>query len=76
MRALEQLQVLDVCAEQNTRLTLLLFPSDQMAGMDGLLDILEYADDRLDYLIVHNPAKHRGDLPRQVGAAAGAAGSA
>ena len=47
-----------------------------MAGMDGLLDILEYADDRLDYLIVHNPAKHRGDLPRQVGAAAGAAGSA
>jgi hypothetical protein len=62
MSALEQLQALDVCAERNTRLTFLLFPSDQMVGMDGLFDILDYAGDRVDYLIVHNPAKTRGDL--------------
>lgn len=60
--ALEELQVLDACAEQGVRLTFFLFPTDDTESMTNVGKIFFYAGDRVDYVIVHNPAKARGDL--------------
>jgi hypothetical protein len=60
--ALEELQVLDVCAEQSVRLTFFLFPTDDTESMTNVGKIFFYAGDRVDYVIVNNPAKARGDL--------------
>src|SRR6266571_6079813 len=60
--ALEELQVLDVCAEQGVRLTFFLFPTDDTESMTNVGHLFLYAGDRVDYVIVHNPAKARGDL--------------
>jgi hypothetical protein len=60
--AIEELQVLDVCAEQNVRLTFFLFPTDDTESMTNLGRLFFYAGDRVDYVIVDNPAKARGDL--------------
>ena len=62
MAALEELQVLDVCAEQNVRLTFFLFPTDDTESMTNAGRLFLYAGDRVDYVVVHNPAKARGDL--------------
>lgn len=62
--ALDELQVLDVCAEQNVRLTFFLFPTDETESMNNLGRLFLYAGDRVDYVIIHNPAKARGDLFR------------
>jgi hypothetical protein len=62
--ALEELQVLDVCAEQNVRLTFFLFPTDDTESMTNVGQLFLHAGDRVDYVIVHNPAKARGDLFR------------
>ena len=62
MAALEELQVLDVCAEQGVRLTFFLFPTDDTESMTNAGGLFFYAGDRVDYVIVHNPAKARGDL--------------
>jgi hypothetical protein len=60
--AMEELQVLDVCAEQSVRLTFFLFPTDDTESMTNVGKIFFYAGDRVDYIIVKNPAKARGDL--------------
>src|ERR1700690_2542886 len=60
--ALEELQVLDVCAEQGVRLTFILFPTDDTESMNNVGKLFLYAGDRVDYCIVNNPAKARGDL--------------
>jgi hypothetical protein len=60
--AVEELQVLDVCAEQNVRLTFFLVPTDDTESMMNLGRLFLYAGDRVDYVIVENPAKARGDL--------------
>ena len=60
--ALEELQVLDVCAEQGVRLTFFLFPTDDTESMLNAGRLFLYAGDRVDYVIVRNPAKARGDL--------------
>jgi hypothetical protein len=60
--ALEELQVLDVCAEQGVRMTFFLFPTDDTESMMNLGRLFLYAGDRVDYVIVENPAKARGDL--------------
>jgi hypothetical protein len=62
LSAIEELQVLDVCAEQNVRLTFFLFPTDDTESMMNLGRLFLYAGDRVDYVIVENPAKARGDL--------------
>jgi len=60
--ALEELQVLDVCAEQGVRLTFFLFPTDDTESMTNVGKIFFYAGDRVDYCVVNNPARARGDL--------------
>ena len=62
LSALDQFQVLDVCAEQNIRLTFFLFPSDERESLNNLGQLFLYAGDRADYVIVHNPTRSRGDL--------------
>ena len=62
LSALDELQVLDVCAEQGVRLTFFLFPTDDTESMNNVGRLFLYAGDRVDYVIVHNPAKARGDL--------------
>jgi hypothetical protein len=62
--ALEELQVLEVCAEQGVRLTFFLFPTDDTESMNNVAQLFLHAGDRVDYVIVHNPAKARGDLFR------------
>jgi hypothetical protein len=62
MAALEELQVLDVCAEQEVRLTFFLFPTDDTESMTNAGRLFLYVGDRVDYVVVHNPSKARGDL--------------
>jgi len=64
LAALEELQVLEVCAEQGVRLTFFLFPADDTESMTNVGQLFLHAGDRVDYVIVHNPAKARGDLFR------------
>src|SRR5271168_2912368 len=64
LAALEELQVLEVCAEQGVRLTFFLFPTDDTESMTNVGQLFLHAGDRVDYVIVHNPAKARGDLFR------------
>lgn len=62
LTALEELQVLDICAEQGVRLTFFLFPTDDTESMNNVGKLFLYGGDSVDYVIVHNPAKARGDL--------------
>jgi hypothetical protein len=62
LAALEELQILDVCADEGVRLTFVLFPTDDTESMNNVGKLFLYAGDRVDYVIVHNPLKARGDL--------------
>jgi hypothetical protein len=62
LAALEELQVLEICQESEVRLTFFLFPTDDTESMVNLANLFRFAGDRVDYVIVHNPAKARGDL--------------
>jgi len=54
--------VLDICAEQGVRLTFFMFPTDDTESMNNVGKLFLYGGDSVDYVIVHNPAKARGDL--------------
>jgi hypothetical protein len=62
LSAMEELQVLDVCANEGVRFTFFLFPTDDTESMTNAGRLFLYAGDRVDYVVVHNPAKARGDL--------------
>ena len=62
--AVEQLNLFTRCSEQGVRMTLTLFPTDEYESMANFAGIVEFAEDAVDYLIVHNPARSRGDLYR------------
>jgi hypothetical protein len=62
LSALEELQVLDICAEEGVRLTFFLFPTDDTESMNNVGKLFLYGGDAVDYVIVQNPAKARGDL--------------
>jgi hypothetical protein len=64
VQALESLQLLESLAAQGIRFTFFLFPSDDTESMNNLLDLFYFAGDRVDYVIVHNPAKVRTNLFR------------
>ncbi|MBU6402992.1 MAG: hypothetical protein KGS61_21940 [Verrucomicrobia bacterium] len=64
LAALEELQLLEVCADQGVRFTFFLFPTDDTESMTNVGRLFLYAGDRVDYVVVHNPAKARGDLFR------------
>ena len=65
VQALESLQLLESLAAQGIRFTFLLFPSEDTESMNNLLDLFYFAGDRVDYVIVHNPAKVRTNLFRK-----------
>ncbi len=60
--ALEELDLFTVCGEQGVRLTFFVFPTDDTESMTNVARLFHFAGDRVDYVIVHNPAKARGDL--------------
>ena len=62
VQALESLQLLESLATQGIRFTFFLFPSEDTESMNNLLDLFYFAGDRVDYVIVHNPAKVRTNL--------------
>jgi hypothetical protein len=62
VNALESLQLLESLAQQGVRFTFLLFPSEDTESMNNLLDLFFFAGDRVDYVIVHNPAQVRTNL--------------
>ena len=62
VQALESLQLLDSLATQGIRFTFFLFPSEDTESMNNLLDLFYFAGDRVDYVVVHNPAKVRTNL--------------
>ena len=62
VQALESLQLLDSLATQGIRFTFFLFPSEDTESMNNLLDLFYFAGDRVDYVVVHNPAKVRTTL--------------
>ena len=62
VQALDSLQLLDSLATQGIRFTFFLFPSEDTESMGNLLDLFYFAGDRVNYVIVHNPAKVRTNL--------------
>jgi hypothetical protein len=62
---LDSLQLLESLATQGIRFTFFLFPSEDTESMNNLLDLFYFAGDRVDYVIVHNPAKVRTNLFRK-----------
>src|SRR5580658_5821113 len=65
VQALDSLQLLESLAAQGIRFTFLLFPSEDTESMNNLLDLFYFAGDRVDYIIVNNPAKVRTNLFRK-----------
>ena len=65
VQALDSLQLLESLAAQGIRFTFFLFPSEDTESMNNLLDLFYFAGDRVDYVIVHNPAKVRTNLFRK-----------
>jgi hypothetical protein len=65
MQALESLQLLETLVAQGIRFTFFLFPSEDTESMNNLLDLFYFAGDRVDYIVVHNPAKVRTNLFRK-----------
>ena len=62
VQALDSLQLLESLAAQGIRFTFFLFPSEDTESMNNLLELFYFAGDRVDYVIVHNPAKVRTNL--------------
>jgi hypothetical protein len=62
VQALESLQLLESLATHGIRFTFFLFPSEDTESMSNLLDLFYFAGDRVDYAVVHNPAKVRTNL--------------
>ena len=65
VQALDSLQLPESLAAQGIRFTFFLFPSEDTESMNNLLDLFYFAGDRVDYIIVHNPAKVRTNLFRK-----------
>ena len=65
VQALDSLQLLESLAAQGVRFTFFLFPSEDTESMNNLLELFYFAGDRVDYVIVHNPAKVRTNLFRK-----------
>jgi hypothetical protein len=65
LQALDSLQLLESLATQGIRFTFFLFPSEDTESMNNLLDLFYFAGDRVDYIVVHNPAKVRTNLFRK-----------
>jgi hypothetical protein len=62
VQALDSLQLIESLAQQGIRFTFFLFPSEDTESMNNLMDLFYFAGDRVDYLVVHNPAKVRTNL--------------
>lgn len=67
VQALEELNLFETFARSGIRLAFFLFPSEDTESMNNLMDLFYFAGNRVDYVVVHNPAKVRTDLFRKSG---------
>lgn len=65
VQALDSLQIISSLATEGIRFTFFLFPSEDTESMNNLLELFYFAGDRVDYVVVHNPAKVRTNLFRK-----------
>jgi hypothetical protein len=59
LRVIQRTHFLSIAADQGIRMTVLLFPFDDLATMENLEMIIRELGDAVDYVIVRNPAKNQ-----------------
>jgi hypothetical protein len=59
LRVIQRTHFLSIAADQGIRMTVLLFPFDDLATMENLEMIVREFGDAVDYVIVRNPAKNQ-----------------
>lgn len=59
LRVIQRTHFLSIAADQGIRMTVLLFPFDDLATMENLEMIVRELGDAVDYVIVRNPAKNQ-----------------
>jgi hypothetical protein len=59
LRVIERTHFLSIAAEQGIRMTVFLFPFDDLATMENLEHIVRQLADGVDFIIVRNPAKNQ-----------------
>jgi hypothetical protein len=67
--AMEQFRGLDVLDAQNIRMTVLLFVADDQTAQTSLAKTIRALGERVDYLIIKNPARYKSDAFDKSGAA-------
>ena len=60
--ALEELTLLELCAEQGIGLTFFLFPVDDAESMANFGRLVQFGGGRVDFVVVRNPVKSQGNL--------------
>ncbi len=59
LRVIQRTHFLSIAADQGIRMTVFLFPFDDLATMENLEMIVRELGDAVDYVIVRNPAKNQ-----------------
>lgn len=60
--ALEDNDFLGLCQEEGMRMTLFMFPTDEVASMKNFVQLIQSTAGMVDFVIVDNPAKSKGKL--------------
>ncbi len=64
MAAVEELNFFELCQEHGIRTTFFLFPSDEAESMRNFARLAKFGDEAVDFVVVQNPTKSKGDLYR------------
>lgn len=59
LRVIQRTHFLSIAADQGIRMTVFLFPFDDLATMENLEKIVRELGDAVDYVVVRNPAKNQ-----------------
>ncbi len=57
LRAIDMVQLPKMCAEASARVTVLIYPVDEVSDMDDIAQTVETLTDSVDWVIVRNPVK-------------------
>ena len=60
--AFEKIDFIEQCREEGARLTLFLFPTDELESMENFTQLVKFGAGLVDFVVVNNPAKARGKL--------------
>lgn len=59
LTSIEKFRVVELLEEGNARMTVLLFPADDQTALTSLAKTVKTLGDRVDYLLVKNPARYK-----------------